>query len=520
MGYDIANYEKVWPTYGTNEDCFALIEKTHKLGMKFITDLVINHCSSEHEWFKESRSSKTNPKRDWFFWRPPKGYDAEGKPIPPNNWKSYFGGSAWTFDEKTQEFYLRLFCSTQPDLNWENEDCRKAIYESAVGYWLDHGVDGFRIDVGSLYSKVVGLPDAPVVDKNSTWQSSDPYTLNGPRIHEFHQEMNQFIRNRVKDGREIMTVGEMQHASDETKRLYTSASRHELSELFNFSHTDVGTSPLFRYNLVPFELKDWKIALAELFRFINGTDCWSTIYLENHDQPRSITRFGDDSPKNRVISGKLLSVLLSALTGTLYVYQGQELGQINFKNWPVEKYEDVEIRNNYNAIKEEHGENSEEMKKFLEAIAIISRDHARTPMQWSREEPNAGFSGPSAKPWFYLNDSFREGINVEDEIKDPNSVLNFWKEALKFRKAHKDITVYGYDFEFIDLDNKKLFSFTKKYNNKTLFAALNFSSDATDFKIPNDDSSFKLEFGNYPKKEVDASSRTLKPWEGRIYINE
>ncbi|CAI4497422.1 AMP_1a_G0023470.mRNA.1.CDS.1 [Saccharomyces cerevisiae] len=165
MGYDIANYEKVWPTYGTNEDCFALIEKTHKLGMKFITDLVINHCSSEHEWFKESRSSKTNPKRDWFFWRPPKGYDAEGKPIPPNNWKSYFGGSAWTFDEKTQEFYLRLFCSTQPDLNWENEDCRKAIYESAVGYWLDHGVDGFRIDVGSLYSKVVGLPDAPVVDK-------------------------------------------------------------------------------------------------------------------------------------------------------------------------------------------------------------------------------------------------------------------------------------------------------------------------------------------------------------------
>ncbi|GES72373.1 unnamed protein product [Saccharomyces cerevisiae] len=222
-----------------------------------------------------------------------------GKPIPPNNWKSYFGGSAWTFDEKTQEFYLRLFCSTQPDLNWENEDCRKAIYESAVGYWLDHGVDGFRIDVGSLYSKVVGLPDAPVVDKNSTWQSSDPYTLNGPRIHEFHQEMNQFIRNRVKDGREIMTVGEMQHASDETKRLYTSASRHELSELFNFSHTDVGTSPLFRYNLVPFELKDWKIALAELFRFINGTDCWSTIYLENHDQPRSITRFGDDSPKNR-----------------------------------------------------------------------------------------------------------------------------------------------------------------------------------------------------------------------------
>ncbi|EGA84189.1 YGR287C-like protein, partial [Saccharomyces cerevisiae VL3] len=223
--------------------------------------------------------------------------------------------------------------------------------------------------------------------------------------------------------------GEMQHASDETKRLYTSASRHELSELFNFSHTDVGTSPLFRYNLVPFELKDWKIALAELFRYINGTDCWSTIYLENHDQPRSITRFGDDSPKNRVVSGKLLSILLVSLTGTLFIYQGQELGQINFKNWSVEKYEDVEIRNNYRLIKEECGENSEEMKKFLEGIALVSRDHARTPMPWTPNEPNAGFSGPNTKPWFYLNESFRQGINVEEEQKNSDSVLAFWKKG-------------------------------------------------------------------------------------------
>lgn len=226
---------------------------------------------------------------------------------------------------------MRLFASTQPDLNWESEECRKAIYESSVGFWLDHGVDGFRIDVGSLYSKVPGLPDAPIVDKDSEWQSSDPLTLNGPRIHEFHQEMNKFMRDRVKDGREIMTVGEMQHAPNEVKKMYTSASRHELGELFNFSHTDVGTSPLFRYNLVPAVLKDFKVSLAELFEYINGTDCWSTVYLENHDQPRSITRFGDDSPKYRVVSGKMLSVLLTALTGTLYIYQGQELGQINFK---------------------------------------------------------------------------------------------------------------------------------------------------------------------------------------------
>ncbi|SCU90899.1 LAFA_0F00782g1_1 [Lachancea sp. 'fantastica'] len=519
MGYDIANYEKVWPTYGTNEECFKVIEKTHKLGMKFITDLVINHCSTEHEWFKESRSSKTNPKRDWFFWKPPKGYDENGKPIPPNNWRSYFGGSAWTFDDTTGEFFLRLFASTQPDLNWESEACRKAIYESSVGFWLDHGVDGFRIDVGSLYSKVVGLPDAPVTDKNSPWQSSDPMTLNGPRIHEFHQELNKFMRDRIKDGRELLNVGEVQHASDEVKKLYTGASRHELSELFNFSHTDVGTSPLFRYELVPFKLKDWKLALAELFRFVNGTDCWSTIYLENHDQPRSITRFADDSPKNRVISGKLLSVLLTSLSGTLYVYQGQELGQINFKNWPVEKYEDVEIRNNYQVIKDEHGEDSAQMKSFLKAIALISRDHARTPMQWSKEEPNAGFSGSKAKPWFHLNESFRDGINVEDELKDEDSVLNFWRKALKFRKAHKDITVYGYDFEFVDLENDQIFSFTKKYGQKTLFAALNFSSTQAEFEIPNDDGSYKLEFGNFSETKIDPQSRSLAPWEGRVYIS-
>lgn len=520
MGYDIADYEKVWPTYGTNEDCFKVIEKTHELGMKFIADLVINHCSDEHEWFKESRSSKTNPKRNWFFWSPPKGFDEKGVPIRPNNWKSYFGGPAWTFDEETREFYLHLFAPSQPDLNWEIEDCRKAIYESSVGFWLDHGVDGFRIDVGSLYSKVPGFPDAPVVLEDSVWQPSDPYTLNGPRIHEFHQELNTFMRNRVRDNREIFTVGEMQYASDEIKKMYTSASRHEVNELFNFSHTDVGTAPDFHYNLVPFVFKEWKLALAELFRYINGTDCWSTVYLENHDQPRGVTRFGDDSSENRVISGKLLSVLLSVLTGTLFIYQGQELGQINFKNWPIEKYEDVSVKNNYNAIKKEHGENSVQMKKFLEGVSLMSRDHARTPMQWTRVEPNAGFCGSDTKPWFELNDSFKEGINVEDETKNANSVLNFWRDAIKFRKEHKDIAVYGYDFEFIDLDNEKLFSFSKKYGNKIMFAALNFSSGHIVFQTPGNFASYSLAFGNYPEGDVDASSNILQSWEGRIYIQE
>ncbi|SCU87752.1 LAME_0D11342g1_1 [Lachancea meyersii CBS 8951] len=513
MGYDIANYEKVWPTYGTNEECFELINKTHELGMKFITDLVINHCSADHEWFKESRSSKTNPKRDWFFWRPPKGYDSEGRPIPPNNWKSFFGGPAWSFDETTNEFFLRLFASRQPDLNWENDECRKAIYESAIGYWLDHGVDGFRIDTAGLYSKRPGMPDSPIFDLNSDLQHPNWGSHNGPRIHEFHKEIRRFIVDRVKDGREIMTVGEVAHGNDNA--LYTSASRGEMSEVFSFRHVDTGASEFFRYNAVPFTLKEWKQAIADNFLFINGTDTWSTIYLENHDQPRSITRFGDDSPKYRILSGKLLAMLECSLTGTLYLYQGQEIGQINFKDWPIEKYEDVDVRTNYNIIKEKHGENSNEMQKFYEGIALLSRDHARTPMQWSAETPNAGFCAPDAQPWYFLNESYKNGINVADELDNKDSVLNFWKKAMKARKENKNVMVYGYDFEFIDLDSDKLFSFTKQFEDKTLFAAFNFSGDMVDVKSPKEGASLSLILGNYD--DVDASSTVLRPWEGRLY---
>lgn len=520
MGYDISNYEKVWPTYGTNEECFELIEKTHSLGMKFITDLVINHCSSEHPWFKESRSSKTNPKRDWFFWRPPKGYDSDGNPIPPNNWASFFGGSAWAFDSTTNEFYLRLFASGQPDLNWENDECRKALFDSSIGFWLDHGVDGFRIDTAGLYSKKPDLPDSPIKNKDSPYQDPNFGSHNGPRIHEFHQEINRYIADRVKDGRLIMTVGEVGRGDDEIKISYTGSSRNEMSELFDFSHTNVGTSETFRYYVEPFTLKDWKVAVSNAFSFINGTDAWSTIYLENHDQPRSVTRFGDDSPQYRQISAKLLAMLEVALTGTLYIYQGQELGQTNFKNWPIEKYEDVDIKTNYNILKEKYGDDSVEMKKFYQGINLLSRDHARTPMPWLGEAPNAGFTDSKVQPWFHLNESFKDGINVESELKDQNSVLHFWKQALQFRKAHKDVAVYGYDFEFIDLDSNKVFSFTKKYGNKTLFAVLNFSSEKTEFDQPPNLPAASLSLTNLRSEELDPSSKLLKPWEGRIYVYE
>ncbi|CAI4444312.1 ALH_1c_G0016760.mRNA.1.CDS.1 [Saccharomyces cerevisiae] len=505
MGYDIANYEKVWPRYGTNEDCFQMIEEAHKRGIKVIVDLVINHCSEEHEWFKESRSSKANPKRDWFFWRPPKGYDEKGNPIPPNNWRSFFGGSAWRYDEKTGEFFLHVFALGQPDFNWENEECRKAIYDSSVGYWLRHNVDGFRIDVGSMYSKVEGLPDAPITDPTVPYQKGTEFFINGPRIHEYHKEMHNYILSQVPEGKEIMTVGEVGIGNEDDFRVYTSAKEGELNMMFNFKHTSVGEN----------QNANFKLALAESFLFIENTDCWSTIYLENHDQPRSVSRFGSDSPKWREISSKMLATLIISLTGTVFIYQGQELGMPNFKNRKIEQIKCVEGTGTYAAIKRDYGEDSEKMKKFFEALALISRDHGRTPFPWSADEPSAGFS-KDAKPWIDMNESFRDGINAESELNDKDSVFFFWKKALQVRKEHKDILVYGHNFQFIDLDNDKLFMFTKDTDNKKMFAVFNFSSDNTDFSVPDNEASYTMFFGNYANSNGD--SRTLQPWEGRLYL--
>ena len=402
-------------------------------------------------------------------------------------------------------------------MNWENENTRKAIYDSAVGFWLHKGVDGFRIDTAGLYSKIPGLPDAPITDPSTEFQNANPMSNNGPRIHEFHKEMHKYMEEQITDGREIMTVGEVGQGDPKTRLQYTSAREKEISELFYFEHTSTGTSPTFRYNIRPFTLKDWKLGIADSFQFINGTDAWSTIYLENHDQPRSITRFGNDSPEWRATSGKLLALLEVSLTGTLYVYQGQELGQVNLKGWPIEKYEDVEVHTNYKIIKEKYGDESVEMKKFKEGVALIARDHSRTPFPWTSEEPYAGFTR-GEKPWFGVNESFREGINATDELKDPNSVLNFWKKALKLRKEHKDIMVYGYDFEFYDLDNERLFMYTKRNGDRKLFAALNFSGEEVEFSVPVKDAKYTPFFGNYDN--LEAEFRVLQPWEGRLYYVE
>ena len=307
-----------------------------------------------------------NPKRDWYIWKKPK-YDADGNRHPPNNWRSYFSGSAWTYDETTGEYYLRLFANGQPDLNWENEECRNAIYDSALKFWYDRGVDGFRIDTAGLYSKVQTYPDAPIEFPDQEFQPCTLYSHNGPRIHEFHQEMFDKVTSKY----DVMTVGEVGHSSREDALKYVGASRHEMNMMFLFDLVDVGcdANDTFRYK--GWDLKDFKKAIQNQSDFVKGTDAWSTVFIENHDRPRCVTRFGNDK-KYHDKSGKLLAMLQTTLTGTLFIYQGQEIGMTNLpRSWSIEEYKDINTINYYNAFKEKYG-NDPDFKEKEEKLLTLS----------------------------------------------------------------------------------------------------------------------------------------------------
>ncbi|KAG5416738.1 MAL6 [Candida metapsilosis] len=510
MGYDISDYQNIYHRYGTMEDMQNLIKGCHERGMKIIADLVINHTSSEHKWFKESRSSLDNPKRDWYIWKKPR-YDEKGNRLPPNNWSSYFSGSAWEYDEATDEYYLRLFASTQPDLNWENEETRNAIYDTALKFWFELGIDGFRIDTACLYSKDQRFLDAPVVYKDQYYQPSEKYTSSGPRIHEFHKEMFKNVTSKY----DVMTVGEVGHCSREQALKYVSASEKEMNMIFLFDTVDVGSDKSDRFRYHGFDLKDFKKAVQDQCDFIEGTDAWSTVFIENHDQPRSITRFGDK--KYQTKSGKLLALLQTTLTGTLFIYQGQEIGMTNLpREWPIEEYKDINTINYYNAFKEKYGSDPdfpEKEKKLMDVINLLARDHARSPMQWDNSE-FAGFA--EYEPWTKVNPNYKD-INVASQINDPDSLLNFWKKSLKLRKEYKDLLIYG-SFRILDFANEQVFTYVKCLPNSDYpkaYIVLNFSKESAKFeKLPHGE--HKLINSNADKDNFDED--TLGPYEGRVYI--
>jgi len=507
MGYDVSDYEKVYPPYGRLGDMDNLIEETHARGMRIIVDLVINHTSSEHAWFQESRSSKTNPKRDWYIWRPAR-YDENGQRMPPNNWRSMFCGSAWTWDEQTQEYYLHLFATEQPDLNWESQEARKAIYESSMEFWLRKGVDGFRIDCVNMYSKG-RLDDAPVIDSKEFLQDAGLIFCNGPRMHEYLDEMSEVLSKY-----DTMTVGECPFTPDRDQVLsYVSADVNRLNMVFQFDVVETGTSHAGKFRHVP--PSDWllqfKAAVTRTQQLINDTNGWTTTYLENHDWSRSISRFGSDAPEYREASGKMLALMLASLSGTLFIYQGQEIGMINApSSWSIDEFKDLDAKNYYNEVREQTAGDPDALQAALERIQFIARDNARTPMQWNAKR-NAGFS-ESAEPWMRVIEGY-EMINAEAQEQDKESVLWFWRRMLKLRKEHADVLVYG-SFEPFNLEGEETFCFSKTWKDKQAIVVLNFT------KREQTVASEQLHGAELLVSSVAKPVNNLAAFEGRIYLKK
>jgi alpha-glucosidase len=531
MGYDISNYEDVYQPYGTLQDMEALIQETHARGMRIMLDLVINHTSDQHAWFKESRSSKNNPKRDWYIWRPAK-YAPDGTRLPPNNWRCNFGGgSAWEWDEETQEYYLHLFCKEQPDLNWENPVTREAIYESSMEFWLKRGVDGFRVDTVNMYSKPPGLPDAPITDPVAEYQPAGMIYCNGPRMHEFLGEMNEILCKY-----NAITVGELPHTPDIARVLkYVSAEARQLNMVFQFDVVDVGQGKTHKYETTPknYTLPQLKDAIKMTQSLIRGTDAWTTVFMENHDQARSVTRFTDDSPQHRVQGAKMLSMLQSCLSGTQFVYQGQEIGIVNApkSSYPVENYLDVDSYLFMDMVKARHGaDNVAELDKAFNALQHFARDHSRIPIPWSGKYQNGGFSEeaeragkPIADSWMKPHPLAKE-INVASQVGDSSSVLSFWKEMLRFRQEHAAHLVYG-DYEALRNDDTNVHYFAKTAQGRDdqMLIILNFTPEEQKWEVPRPregglPSTTPLALKMIKSTHVGAKDTTpLAPFEGRIF---
>ncbi|KAI4928646.1 hypothetical protein J4E85_005264 [Alternaria conjuncta] len=511
MGYDIRDYEDVYRPYGTVQDMEKLIAETHSRGMKIILDLVVNHTSDQHKWFLESRSSKDNPKRDWYIWRPARYVNGERK--APNNWVGNFTGSVWEWDEHTQEYYLHLFCPEQPDLNWENPETRQAIYKSAMEFWLQRGVDGFRVDTVNMYSKGEML-DAPITDPGSEWQFAGYQYCNGPRMAEFLNEMNQILEKY-----DAMTVGECPHTPDMKRVLeYVSAKEKQLNMVFQFDVVDVGQGP-YKFQTTPknWTLPQFKRAMARTQDLIRApSDGWTTVFLENHDQSRSITRFTSDAPEHRVAGGKMLALMMAVLSGTLFIYQGQEIGMTNFPlTWDMSEYKDVDSTNYYKMVAARTKDDPKALEAAHKSLQHLARDHARVPMSWSTATHN-GFSPPdaTAEPWMRpLEDA--KVCNVAQQKGDKDSVLAFWKRMLQVRKQHNDLLVHG-QYDDLDVESPDFFVFSKTWNEKRAVCICNFTDQKKDLAFPESVKSEKMEL--LVSSVDDCEEKKLAAYEGRIYL--
>lgn len=486
-GYDISDYEDIMDEFGTMEDFDELLNKAHERKIKILMDLVINHSSDEHKWFVESRKSKDNPYRDYYMWADPK----DGK--EPNNWGSFFSGSAWQYDEETSQYYLHLFTKKQPDLNWENENMRNDIY-SMMKFWLDKGVDGFRMDVCNLYSKAEGLPDA---DENGV----EGLYINGPKVHDYFKEMNKEVFSKY----DIMTVGETPGVSPSHARDYVGEDRNELNMLFNFELMDLPNQS-DKFYKKPYKLTDIKNIFMKWYNGLHNIG-WNSLFMNNHDQPRMVSRFGNDK-EYRLESAKMLATLIHTFSGTPYIYQGEEIGMTNVGFENINDYRDVETLNYYNEKIQ-----NEDPKEVIKRIIPTSRDNARTPMQWD-DSINAGFT--KTTPWIKVNQNYKE-INVKKSLEDKNSIFNYYKDLIKLRHESETI-VYG-DVELIYPEDENIFAYKRSLNNENIIVILNFYENNVNFKIPEflQENEIEIILSNYNDKIIENNNIKLRPYEAIVY---
>ncbi|MBK9713545.1 MAG: alpha-glucosidase [Kouleothrix sp.] len=497
-GYDISDYQDIMDEFGTLADWEELLAEMHRRGIKLMMDLVVNHTSDEHPWFVESRKSKDSPYRDYYIWRPGK----DGR--EPNNWGSFFGGSAWQHDTATGEYYLHLFSKKQPDLNWDNPKVRAEIY-AMMRWWLDKGVDGFRMDVINMISKAPGLPDAPATS-GERYQFGGQYFVHGPRLLEFLGEMKREVLSRY----DIITVGEALLATTEHGIALTHEESGSLNMLFQFEHMDLdakaGSS---KWDMQPWSLLDLKRVMTRWQKDLEAGG-WNSLYLANHDQPRAVSRFGDDG-RYRVESAKLLATFLHMLRGTPYVYQGEEIGMTNVAFESIGDYRDIETLNMYREFVEERGADPQLVMAMIHAK---SRDNARTPMQWDAGD-HAGFT--AGAPWIKLNPNY-SAINVAQALADPDSIFRYYQQLIRLRKERPAI-VYG-TYDLLLDDDPAIYAFTRTLGDERLLVILNFSAGTPAFALPDEVAcaGHELLIGSYPADPADdLRALTLRPYEARVY---
>ena len=487
-GYDVSDYRKISDDFGGDKDFDSLLKEIHSLGLRLIMDLIPNHSSDQHYWFQQARKSKKNPYHDYYIWK-------EGNfNSLPNNWKSVFSGNAWEWNPNTKEYYLHYYTKKQPDLNWENEKVRKEIY-SIIEYWLEKGVDGFRMDVISLISKSLSFKN--ISEEMPFSKVMEKVYANGPRVHEFLKEMNREVLSKY----DIVTIGEGPGINLENGLNYVDASEKELNMIFHFDHLTIDFGKDGKYDPIPIDF----IRFKEIFRLwdkVIGDKGWNSIFLGNHDFSRIVSRFGNDQ-KYHTESAKLLVTLLMTLRGTPCIYQGDEIGMTNANYKSIDLYDDIETINAWKDAKRK-GKNIE---KFFKAVKLQSRDNARTPMQWD-SSLNSGFS--KVKPWIPVNENYLN-VNVATQENDSNSILNFYREMISFRKQNAGL-IYGH-YEDLDPNNNNFFVY-KRWDLDSNFLIIHNFSNSIDFYEKINYKKYSLVISNYP---LNKNYSKFNPWESKVF---